>query len=633
MLISYTWLQSFFDTPLPSPEEVAERLTFHAWEIEGIEQKEDDHIIEVNVLPDTAAWALSHRGVAKNLSVILDTNVSRDPLATEPVLKSEGADIAVDIQSPKCRRYSALRIDGVTVGESPQWLKDRLTSIGQKPINNIVDAANYVMFDMGQPLHAFDADLLGGGEKDSIVVRDAKEGEAMTTLTGESYEFTTDDLLIVDGERNAPVGIAGVKGGKDAEVTEKTKNILIEAANFDHVSVRRTSGRLKLRTDASQRFENGIVSNLTVYGLQDVADLITDIAGGRITGFQDVYPETRTVASVSVTLGKINALLGVALTAEEVGSILDRFGYQHTVEGEQFSVIPPVERPDLVIAEDVVEEIGRIYGYEHIPSVTPQPTDVTELSTRFFYAEEVRDVLISCGFSEIFTSSFRKKDTVQLANALATDKGYLRSSLTANMDEALERNRTNADLLGLSAIKIFEIGTVFSTDGEHTALGVGVRSPGGYKPKKDDPVLSEALTKVKEILGDDIVVEEQDGIFEINFDTAIQNLPEPSAYRPFVKEGDTTFEMFSLYPFVSRDIALWTPEGTSAEDVEEVLNNNAGELRVRTTLFDTFKKDEKISYAFRIIFQSDERTLTDDEVNKIMENMAEITAQKSWEVR
>lgn len=632
MLVSYKWLNSFFDGNLPSPEEVVEALTFHAWEIEGTEEKDGDTIIEVNVLPDTAPWALSHRGVAKNLSVVLNLPLAHDPLRDEVKLEPKSDDINIELRDGACDRYGAARIDGVKVGPSPEWLSSHLKAIGQKPINNVVDAANFVMFHTGQPLHAFDADKLGGEAADHIVVRKAGEGEKITVLTGEEYELTGDDLLIVDGTNDKAVGIAGIKGGKAAEVGTGTTNILIEAAHFDHVTVRKTSQRLRLRTDASSRFENGIVPDMAAYGLVGVVKLIAEIAGGTLKGFADVYPAPRAVEPVRVSLEKINSVLGVKLTVQEVAGILDRFQYVYKMNGTEFVVTPPIERPDLVIKEDFIEEIGRVYGYKHVPSVTPEQLPLKEINKRFYYSERISEVLVERGFSEVFTSSFRNKDVVHLANALASDKEYLRSTLRENQDEALEKNRMNADLLGVTQIRMFEIGTVFLEDAEHTSLVLGVRSASGYKPKQDDSVLAEAVEAIQDIIKSAVQFEVKNGIAEINLDAALEALPNPEAYEPHSEPETITYQAFSPYPFVTRDIAMWT-EDTSEAELRELIRNHAGALLVRDTLFDRFEKEGRVSYAFRLVFQSFDKTLTDEEVNEIMDSITGAVEDSGCEVR
>lgn len=634
MKVSRNWLQTFFDTPLPEVPALAEALTFHSSEIEETIEAGNDTVLDVKVLPDKSSWLLSHRGVAKEVSTILDLPMKDDPLRAVPALTPVAAQLAVTVDTKKCARYAGAVVRGVGVKQSPPWLRERLEAIGQRSINNVVDATNYVMFHLGQPLHAFDAGKLASEEgKYHIGVRQANAGETIVALTGEEYALTPDDVLIVDYATNAPIGIAGVKGGMPAAIGEETTDIIIESANFDRVFVRKTSQRLKLRTDASARYENGVVPELAGYGLTMVVDLIREIAGGTLEGYVDVFPSPRTITPVSVSLEKINSVLGLSLSEEEVLTTIKRFGYEVAMTGGILTLTPPVERDDLVIPEDLIEEIGRMYGLHHIPSVAPEPVPLAEYNKRFYYADCVRETLVNCGFSEVFTSSFRKKDEVHLANALAEDKTYLRSTLRENLNEALARNVLNKDLLALSHVAIFEIGAVFSEKGEHVSLAFGVRTGAAYSAKTDDPLVEAAIKKIEEALGAKTDFSIRDGIAEIDFDTLIMSLPAPTVYTPYTKRPDVTYAPFSPYPFISRDIALWVAEGTSAEAVESVLREQAGDLLVRLSLFDEFKKDNRISYAFRLVFQSMDRTLTNDEINTVMDRVTASVTAKNWEVR
>jgi phenylalanyl-tRNA synthetase beta chain len=634
MKVSYSWLNSFFDEKLPKVEDVVDALMFHSWEVEDEEKKGEDIVFDVKVLPDKSAWALSHRGIAKDLGVVLHQSLSRDSLTHAVDDTPHSSSLSVRVEDEKCTRYHAAVIRGISVGPSPSWLKERLESLGQRSINNIVDATNYVMFDMGQPLHAFDADKLGTRDgKNEIVVRAAKDEETITTLTGETYTLTLDDLLIVDSTNDTPIGIAGVKGGKHAEVDSETRNIIIEAANFNSVSTRKSSQRLKLRTDASARFENGIVPELTVYALNDVTKLIVDIAGGTLEGIALTPFTSAMYPSVSVSVQKIEHVLGVAINEETVRDIMERFGYEYTLENGTVTVIPPFERSDLVIPEDLIEEVGRMYGYEHVPSVIPEPLPLPELNKRFYYSEKVREALTSVGFSEVHTSSFREHDTVKMKNAFASDKGYLRSSLRENLIEAMRRNVPNKDLLGIPFVGIFEIGTVFGSESETYALALGVRHGMDYKAKTDDVILDGACVALHEALKVELSWKRSDGVAELDLGALLEVFPNPTQYEERALQKEITFQSFSAYPAISRDVALWVSEGTESNEVEGVLNAEAGDLRIRTTLFDEFKKDGKTSYAFRLVFQSNSRTLTDDEINNVMEQVYKGVSAKGWEVR
>ncbi len=629
MLVSYNWLNKYFDGKLPAVEKLEEALTFHAWEIEETNQVGDDTIIEVNVLPDKAAWALSHRGIAKDISVILNLPLAKDPFQHAPVLEPK-TELPIDLQTDGCGYFAAARINGVKIGPSPEWLKTALESIGQRSINNIVDASNYVMFDLGQPSHAFDASKVG---ETGFLVRQANEGEKLVALDENEYEFSSTDMVVAAKDTDKVLSIGGIKGGLDSGINDSTADIVVEAANWDPQMIRRTATRLKLRSDASARYENGIVAKIAPYGLEAVVNLIIEVAGGELVGYNEAGSTDREVSKTDISLTKLNSVLGISLSASEVSDILNRFGYEYETKGEIFSVTEPFERTDMSIPEDLIEEIGRIHGYEDVPAVTPDPMPLEGVNKFFYYAELIRNTLLDLGWSEIYTSSFRAKDKVQLSNAFASDKGYLRSELRSNMEEVLKKNAPNSDLLGVQQIKAFELGAVFLPSAESRHLVLGVQSPSGYKAKLDDKSLNEGLSALESALGTEIEAEIKDGIAELALDKLVENLPEVTEYQSATWPEGVTYKTFSLYPAMARDIAIWVDESTSAEQVEEVLNRNAGELRVRTTLFDEFKKDGRISYAFRIVFQSNEKTLTDEEVNGVMDNVYKAVAEKGWEVR
>lgn len=627
MKISYNILNTFFDGKLPEPSVLEEAFTFHSWEIEEVLEKEGDTVFDVKVLPDKSAWALSHRGIAKDLSVILGLPFVHDLFAHRPILEPMIEDLTISVGTQKCDTYTSAYVTGVTVGPSPEWLVRSLGVLGQRSVNNIVDATNYVMFLLGQPLHAFDAKKLGAL---SVGVRNAREGEIITTLTGESYTLTAHDAVIVDGSTDTPIGIAGIKGGKVAEVDQKTTDIVIESAHFDAVSVRKTAQRLKLRTDASMRYENGIDARVTTYALAEVVRIILEVAHGSLVGYVAVEASLPLHAEVAVSLEKINSVLGLSLSRDVVDGIIARFEYAYHWKEDLLTVRPPFERPDLVIPEDLIEEIGRVHGYDHVQSVTPSPLPLTEINQTFYYTDALRTALQDVGFSEVFTSSFREIDEVKLQNALASDKGYLRSTIAGNMREALARNAPNADLLGVKEVALFEMGIVFTTEGQKLALALGVSSSSGYKAKNDDKVLARGFEAVKSVLGSMPKWEGGAGVAETVLTNIFATLAKPSSYSSFVKTPDISYKTFSAYPFASRDVALWVPnhaghgsEKVSEETLVALITKHASDLLVRLDLFDRFEKEGRVSYAFRLVFQSFERTLTADEINYLMKNVTE----------
>jgi phenylalanyl-tRNA synthetase beta chain len=630
MKISYKELNTFFDNKLPSVEEVIHAFTFHAWEIEDVETRGDDTIMDVKVLPDKSSWALSYRGIATDLSVILDIPLAFDPLSSPVALEPHDADLTVRLDTPACTRYTASRIEGVTVGSSPLWLKEVLESVGQRSINNIVDATNYVMFRLGQPLHAFDAGKLAGTE---IGVRFATQGEPITTLSGDELTLSSEDVVIVDGTSDTPIGIGGVKGGVQATIDSETTNIILESAHFDAVTIRKTAGRLKLRTDASKRFENGIVSAVAPIALKAVTELILDIGGGELRGYVDTGFIEKEVHPVTVYFEKVNRVLGLTLSPDQITKIIERFGYAYALEEDRVHITPPFERTDLTIQEDFIEEIGRVHGYDHVEAIVPEPIPVTEINSTFYYVNAIREALITQNFSEVLTSSFREYDVVALANAFASDKGYLRSSLRRNMEEVLAKNAHNGDLLGLQEIRAFEIGTVFLKESEELHIVLGVCGPNGYKEKIHGPILRTGMEQVDAVFGNPLTWNVANGIAEASLTYAIGEAPVPFSYTPVTRTLTATYAPYSPYPFVSRDIAFWVSEDTTIEEIEKTIRAHAGALLVRLSLFDEFKKEGRVSYAFRLVFQSFEKTLTDAEVVPPMEAVTQALQNQGFEIR
>lgn len=644
MKVIHSWLKEYVGETLPEAEQVEQLLNEHAFEIDGIEEVEGEQVLDVDVLPNRASDCLCHRGIARELATILDTSLAVDPLAEAPELPSTDA-ISVSIEDTNaCPRFTASLITGVEVTESPVWLQQRLRALGQRPVNNIVDATNYVMYAIGQPIHAYDADLFP--KVDGVwqfQVRFAKEGETVSLLPEGGKEedrivtLRGSELLIVDQSSDTPVGLAGVKGGQFAGVHTGTKNIIVEAAHFHPVITRKTARGLGIVIDASKRFENEPSRELPLYAQRDISKLITDIAGGTFEGVLDEYPITQESNTVVVTVAKTNALLGLQLTLDEIEIIIKRTG-SHIVEknNESFTVVGPWERTDLQIEEDFIEEVGRIYGLSHIVSVVPEAVPLTEVNKTQYYSEKIRRALTAVGFSEVVTTSFQKKGTLQLQNALASDKSYLRTSLLKNITAVLDANFVHVDLLGLTDVRVFEIGTVFEkTDTgitEHLSLSLGARVKGNGYSTKDDDVLQIGCAIVNDILGD-VQWSGDKGVAETNLNTAIAALPVPSSYDPIPARTPVTYKPVSPYPAVARDIALWVGQDHSVDTVASVLINKAGELLVRHTLFDTFTKDSRTSFAFRFVFQSPTKTLTDTEVNAVMDDIYEAAKAAGWEVR
>jgi phenylalanyl-tRNA synthetase beta chain len=645
MKVVHSWLKEYVGEALPSPEQVEKLLNFHAFEIDGIEDVEGESVIDVDVLPNRASDCLCHRGIARELASILDVTLEYDPLRQLPPIPESDA-VAIRIADHEaCPRFTISHMSDVTVQESPDWLQKRLRALGQRPINNIVDATNYVMYAIGQPLHVYDADLFPQTdgqwkfnvrfaepeETVSLLAEGGKDEPRVLTLRGT-------ELLIVDESSDTPVGLAGVKGGTYAGVNAETKNILIEAAHFHPTITRKTARASGIVIDASKRFENEPSRELPLYAQYEIIQLIQKIAGGECEGVVDKYLTQVSPTSVTVTTAKTNSLLGLQLRDEDIIDILSRIGATiETVDTDVLVATSPFERTDLQGEEDYIEEIGRIYGLDKIESVVPEAIPLRDISKRQYYGDKIRQILVSNGFSEVITTSFQKKGHLQLQNALASDKSYLRDSLVKNITKVLDANYSHVDLLGVRDVRVFEIGTVFFQDetgvNEKMVVTLGARTKGnGYHPQ-DDTILQTGMNAVSAIIGDTVEWESHKGVAELDFSGALENISTPTQYDE-IKLGDpVSFTPISPYPAIARDIAMWVPEEILPEAVETSLLQTAGDLCVRISLFDTFNKDGRTSYAFRLVFQSPHRTLTDTEVNTLMDTLYGHAANLGWEVR
>ncbi len=637
MKVSYKWLQTFFKEGLPSAEELEQKLMFHAYEIEGVEKVMDDLVIDVDVLPNRSADSLSHRGIAREISTLFEVKMSNDPLRGSVELKPTTDSVSISLGTDaSCSYYVAARITGVSVQESPQWLKSRLKAIGQKSINNVVDATNYVLFGLGQPTHIFDAAKFSG-EAPHIGVRLAHVGEKLTLLGGDEVELAPSMSVIIDANNDRAIAIAGVKGGTPAEVTQETTDVIIESAKFDPVQTRKTSQALKIRTDASARYENDVPDKLVEYGVQAVAELIVNIAGGEVVGFTNAGRLGGQNKDVAVSTSQVSKLLGADIDTKEIENILKRLQFIYSMSGEEFTVVAPFERRDIKIPEDVIEEIGRIYGYSKIESKQlGVPKKEPAVHKKFAYAELVRNTLNKLSFTEVYLYSLRDSGEIKLLNSLASDKDHLRSNLANGISESLDKNERQMPLLGLyEAVQIFEIGNIFKKDTEETHVCLGVRVAG---IKKREERTITVLTNAKDALEDALGVslpEISGETLEFSLDKVVKDLPTLDSYpEGEVVGSDVSYVASSQYPFVLRDIAVWVPARTSSDDILEIIEKHGEDLLVRSDIFDEFSKDNKTSYAFHLVFQSYEKTLTDKEVGEIMQKIeADINTKEGWEVR
>lgn len=601
MKISYNWLK-WYVPELPPADKLWDIFTFHLCEVESVEKFGDDTIFDINILPNRAHDLLSHQGVAYELSALCDFEF-KSPLEMYKIPESKPTEFSIKIESDKCRRYMGRIVRNIKVGPSPDWVVKHLESIGQKSINNVVDATNIVLFDCGQPTHVFDAKKVGN----TIRIKEAGSEGAITVLGDEEKKLEENDLVIADSEGN-PLAIAGVKGGTKAEVDENTTEIILEVANFDPTSTRKTGRRLSLFTDALKRFENDLSPIHTEYAMRELSATILEMCPDAM--FEDIvdeFPEREKWEEkkvIDVPLSYINGKLGTNFSSEEIESVWKRMKFEYTKSGDVFSISVPALRLDLTGPHDFVEEVGRVLGYDRVESKLPKidfAPKVNEITYRILAA---RKKLVDDGYREVMTYSLIKEGAVEVARG-AKGKEALRTNLCDGLKAAYELNRLNAPFLELSEIKIFEIGNVFPKTGQEITHVAWADKKGVQE------MTLEEFTK-------DIPIE----------DSYTSVLPIASSLSPLA------FSPWSTFPFIYRDISLWVPEETTSDAILALIRPHAGSLLVKgPTLIDSFTKDGKTSYAFRLVFQAPDRTLTDEEVEKDMQAVTQALVEKGYTIR
>ncbi len=576
--------------------------------------------------------------------------------------------VQVEIREPKlCRRYAARIVTDVKIGQSPWWLQKRLMYAGMRPINNIVDITNFVMLEFGQPIHAFDIRQIADGK---IVVERAQEGETFTTLDNTERTLTKDMLLIKDGKRG--VAIAGVMGGLNSEIEADTTTILIESANFSGDSVRATSKKLGLRTEASSRFEKGIDPNLCQAAADRVCRLIEILGCGKVaSGTVDVYPEELKASQIDVRVDRVNQVLGIELPASEMIRIFESLEMKVEGEGPVLKVTPPTVRQDMVAEVDFIEEVARMYGYDNLPVTLPRGNQEAGKSRERTLEDLARDTLCAIGLNEVQTYSFVspkgvdqvridedswERAFVKILNPLGEENSVMRTILTPNMLEVLGRNYSRK----IDTVKAFEIGSTFMANiinpeelpDEQTGLCIGLYGEGitfftlkgiitellkvlgirdveflaeseygVYHPGRCARVRlgEEELGIMGEVYPD---VAEQFGIgtrayvCELFFDSVIRHADVEKHYEPLPK-----------YPSTSRDIALLVDEDVLVGDMEAIIRREGGDILESVKLFDVYRGKQvaegKKSAAFALTYRDKTKTLTDEEVAKVHEGVLE----------
>ncbi len=464
MKILLSWLSEYIEIGLGA-EQIAEVLSDLGLPCEGIEYLGDDAVIDVEITSNRGD-CLGYIGVARELSAVTGKQLKLPPVVLDELEKDTSEFASVEIADPDlCGRYTARIIEGVKVGPSPDWLKKRLEVIGLRSVNNVVDATNYAMMETGQPPHAFDYDKLAQGK---IIVRKALAGERIVSIDGSQCDLQPNMLIIADAR--GPVAIAGVMGGLDTEVSDSTTTILLEDAYFDPVSVRTTSRKLALPSEAAFRFERTVDIETVDWASARTCQLITQVAGGRIAkGVVDVYPQKPSPKKVKLRMSRLNKLLGVEISAEEAVRILTTLGFKPKLNNDLVVCSVPSWRSDIYREVDLIEEVARVYGYNKIPTQRKIEIEAVPLDPRQKAIQNIGSYLNGCGFYETITVGFVDKSSAELfaqtdgnEHLSARDEArqganLLRQSLLGSLLGVLKSNRN----VGNSPCKIFEIADAF----------------------------------------------------------------------------------------------------------------------------------------------------------------------------
>lgn len=649
---------------------------------------ENDTLIEVDITPNRSD-AISHFGVARDLAAGLGIPVFKPSVEN---FKVENNDYVVNVtvQDPQaCPRYSGVTISGVTVTESPDWLKNRLNSIGLRPINNVVDVTNFILHELGQPLHAFDGDKIKGNQ---IVVKTLPDGTPFTTLDGVERKLSCNDLMICNQEEG--MCIAGVFGGLDSGVTQSTTKVFIESAYFNPVSVRKTARRHGLNTDASFRYERGCDPNITLYALKRAALLIQEVAGGQVSmDVVDIYPNPIADFEVTLSYKKINSLIGTELSKDTVKGILAGLEIKISAETDsELHLLVPPYRTDVRRDVDVIEDILRIYGYNNIQPDMSLKSAISYVSKpdSTTLQNKVSDHLTGAGFNEILNNSLTRisyytnlnsypvDHAVKIMNPLGAELSVMRQTLLFGGLESIARNRNHRR----TNLKFYEFGACYHYDShkaggekplaaysEEFHLGVwmcgnrgeiswtdserkvsfydlkghiincltrlGIQA-GQYtlQPYESD-IYTQAIAcvtrggKLLAHLG--IVNKKLLKAFDIDTDVFYADIEWPVVLKQ-LKNSKTTFHDIPKYPEVKRDLALLLDKGINFQQIENIAYEVERKLLKNVVLFDVYEgknlEPGKISYAVNFTLQDSEKTLQDKQIDNVMQRLIKAFQEK-----
>lgn len=641
----------------------------------------NDQVMEFDLTPNRAD-ALSMVGTAYEVAALYQTEMTKPETQSNETSESATNELSVTIDNPeKVPYYSARVVKNVSIEPSPIWVQARLIKAGIRPINNVVDISNYVLLEYGQPLHMFDQDHIGSKE---IVVRQAKDEETMTTLDNNERKLVDTDIVISNGQE--PIALAGVMVGDFSEVTEQTTNVVIEGAIFDPVSIRHTSRRLNLRSEASSRFEKGIATEFVDEAVDRACYLLQELASGEVLQDRVSSGDLGSfVTPIDITAEKVNKTIGFNLSNDEIQSIFRQLGFETTLKGETLTVNVPSRRKDITIKEDLIEEVARIYGYDEIPSSLPVFGEVTsgELTDRQHKTRTLKETLEGAGLNQAITYSLVSKDhakdfalqerpTISLLMPMSEAHATLRQSLLPHLIEATAYNvaRKNKD------VRLYEIGRVFFGNGEGelpdeveylSGILTGEYVVNAWQGKKEEidffiakgvvdrvaeklnlefsykagkiEGLHPGRTAIVSLEGQDIgfigelhpqVAADNDlkrtYVFELNYDAMMQ-----------VAVGYINYEQIPKFPGVTRDIALEVNHDVPSSELKQIIHNNGEDILQSTLVFDVYEGEHlekgKKSVAIRLNYLDTEDTLTDERVSKIHDKILEALQAQGATIR
>ncbi|MBL7156161.1 MAG: phenylalanine--tRNA ligase subunit beta [Candidatus Pacebacteria bacterium] len=689
MIFSYNWLQQYIKEKLPKPEKLAELLAEHFTEVEEVKKTSKDVALDIGVKPNRAGDCFSHIGIAREISAICNLKLVIENTKLKEDKKLQTKDfINIKVQDKNvCPRYTTRVITDIKIDSSPEWLKQKLNACGLQSINNVVDIANYIMLETGQPLHAFDLEKLQGRK---LIIRFAKKGEKITTLDNQKFDLNENILVIADDAN--PVAIAGIKGGKGPEIDKNTKTIVLESANFNPKVIRQGSKALNLKTDASWRFEHGIDPNMTEYAINRAIQLIQELAGGRIAkDLVDFYSNKIKPKKIYLEIDHIEKILGIKIPLKEIKRILKSLDFKIIQDSkskiQDLIVEIPTFRLDIFIAEDLIEEIGRLYGYAKIPAVLPKVSIIPgKRNLEIFWEDFIKNTLKESGFTEVYNYSFinkknsemfdyKENEIIEIENPISSEYQYLAPLLIPNLLENVKNNFKYFD-----KIKIFELGKVFNyveSSKNHLKIEEKRNLTGLIAEKQGKELFYEIKGVIDSLLEKmgvsnlwydeycptpekskisiwnakkcaEIKIDKQEigflgeiplkilnklkikgkvVVFDIDFDKLQKLSCEECEFRPI-----------SAYPSSIRDLSILIPKNTKVAEVLNVINQSTEKLIRDVDLFDIYEGEElpqgKKNLAFHIIYQAENRTLTSQEINKAHQKIIKALERNlEWEVR